>query len=67
MSDHDDHEVVCIPIPLTPETVRRLQALSDICHADPVKVAASLLRDILADDEEAHFLENAVPPSNVKH
>ena len=63
MSDDDHHDVVCIPIPLSQETVRRLQALSNICHADPVKIAASLLHDVLKDDEESNFLLTAPPAS----
>jgi hypothetical protein len=63
MSDHDDHEVVCIPIPLSPETARRLQALSDICHADPVKVAASLLHDLLKEDE---LFNSETPPPGIR-
>jgi hypothetical protein len=51
MSDLDDYPEVFIRIPLSPETAKRLEALSDHCHADPVKVAASLLSDILKDDE----------------
>jgi predicted transcriptional regulator len=43
---------VWVSIPLDPETAARLQNLSDFCHAEPVKVAASLLHDILKDDEE---------------
>jgi hypothetical protein len=52
-----------LSIPLDAKTAERLANLSDVCHNDPVRVAASLLRDILADDEQAHFLEAAAPGS----
>jgi hypothetical protein len=44
-----------ISIPLDAQTADRLTHLSDECHADPVSVAASLLHDVLADDEEANL------------
>ena len=49
-----EEEIVWFSIPLNGETIERLMMLSDICHADPVKVAASLLHDVLKDDEEAN-------------
>lgn len=59
--DPDDTDrVVWLSIPVSPETAARLSNLADICHADPKKVAASLLHDLLKDDEEAHALE-AIP------
>lgn len=51
MSDLDDQPEVCIPVPLSQETARRLQALSAACRADPVAIAASLLAELLADDD----------------
>lgn len=58
MSDHfdDPKETVWITIPLDGETVARLENLSGVCHAEMETVAASLLHDILKDDDEAHFL-----------
>ena len=53
-ADHDD-DVVYFRIPLDAETVARLMEVADISHADPVSVAASLLHDILAEDEDAHI------------
>ena len=47
---------------LAAETAERLRHLSDICHADEKSVAASLLHDILKDDEEAH-----VSPAQQSH
>lgn len=44
---------------LDEETARRLDVLSDGCHSCPESVAASLLHDILKEDEEAHFLLEA--------
>lgn len=55
MADLEDQPTLWIKIPLDGDTVRRLANLSDICHADPVRVAASLLHDVLADDEEANI------------
>jgi hypothetical protein len=51
----DDAPVRWISIPLDPRTAARLANLSDECHADPVQVAASLLHDVLADDEQANL------------
>lgn len=56
MSAPGTDDVAIISIPVDAETYRRLTSLADICHADPKKVAASLLHDILKDDEEAHEL-----------
>jgi hypothetical protein len=58
MSPHlttDDDEIVWFSIPLNGETIERLMNLSNECHAEPVQVAASLLHDILKDDENAHL------------
>jgi hypothetical protein len=52
-----------INIPLDAETSARLSQLSDECHCDPVNVAASLLHDVLADDEAAHSPEATAPGS----
>lgn len=51
----EDQNTIWIRIPLDGETVRRLQNLSNECHAEPMKVAASLLHDLLKDDEEANL------------
>lgn len=61
MSRHDEKPVVWFSVPLDGDTIDRLMNLSDICHADPVAVAASLLHDILADDADAHAL---IEPAN---
>ena len=55
----DQNAVIWISIPLDGETAARLQSLSDVCHAAPTNVAASLLHDILKDDEETHLLLTA--------
>ena len=52
-----------LSIPLDAKTAERLANLSDVCHNDPVRVAASLLHDVLADDEQTHFLEATAPGS----
>jgi bacterioferritin (cytochrome b1) len=43
-------------VSLDEETARRLQSLADICHASEDSVAASLLHDILKEDEDSHTL-----------
>jgi hypothetical protein len=64
MSDADDLPKIRLVLDVSQETIARLQSLSDICHADPRAVAASLLHDILKDDEAAHFL--TAPPPGTK-
>lgn len=54
MREASKTEIVWVSVPLDAETAERLRALSDICHADEKSVAASLLHDVLKDDEEAH-------------
>lgn len=53
----DEDDVILVRV--SGETAARLRVLSDHCHADPVSVAASLLHDLLKDDEDAHFLLTA--------
>jgi len=55
----DETPVIWISIPLDGETAARLQSLSDVCHDAPTNVAASLLHDILKDDEDSHLLLTA--------
>ncbi len=52
---NDETPVIWISIPLDGETAARLQNLSDECRAAPTTVAASLLHDMLKDDEEANL------------
>jgi hypothetical protein len=52
----DDRDIVWVRIPLSGETAERLRSLSDACHDDPANVAASLLHDVLKDDEDSHYL-----------
>lgn len=59
----DDHTVLWVRVPLDEETAARLRNLSDLCHADPISVAASLLHDILKEDAEAHHLLEVMPAS----
>jgi hypothetical protein len=61
--DDEAPPVRWISIPLDAETAARLAHLSDECHADPVSVAASLLHDVLADDEAAHSPGATAPGS----
>ena len=61
--DDDAAPIRWLSIPLDAKTAERLANLSDVCHNDPVRVAASLLRDILADDEAAHSPGATAPGS----
>lgn len=45
-------ETVWINVPLDLETRKRLRGLAKFCQADDTEVAASLLHDILRDDEQ---------------
>jgi hypothetical protein len=49
MRTKDDRERV--PIPLDPETIRRLARFGQATGLHPTDAAAALLRDLLADDE----------------
>lgn len=57
--DDEGEEVVYFRVPLRLDTVARLMTVSELSHADPVAVAASLLNDVLKEDEDAH-LDGAV-------
>lgn len=57
----DDTDVVWISVPLSVRTAARLRNLANDCHAAADKVAASLLHDVLADDEAAHYGDLAAP------
>lgn len=61
MAKETDDTVVWFSIPLDGATIDRLMNLSNVCHAEPVKVAASLLHDILKDDEESNGPEISAP------
>lgn len=71
MAARDDNEVsVPFSISLDGETIDRLMSLSKHCRADPRAVAASLLRDLLRDDElfneepQGFFLSPSSPTLN---
>jgi hypothetical protein len=50
-----NHDTVWINVPLDAETHRMLARLADVCHSPSIEsVAASLLHDIIRDDQEAH-------------
>lgn len=55
--DEDDDGVELVPVPMDRETRRRLVAISEVIRAHPVRVAGSLLRDVLQEDEEAHLFD----------
>jgi hypothetical protein len=56
VQDHDDAggDDLWLRVRLDPCTIARLHNLADLVRADPVAVAASLLHDILRDDDLAH-------------
>lgn len=55
--DHEETEgVLWIRVPLDAITAARLAHLAHIVEAEPVSIAASLLHDILKDDDAAHEL-----------
>lgn len=63
----DDHEeLVLFTIALDDVTVARLMEVADNAHADPRKVAAAIIRDVLEEDAQAHAdgpFENHPPSS----
>lgn len=55
--DHEEAEgVLWIRVPLDAITAARLAHLANIVEAEPISIAASLLHDILKDDDAAHDL-----------
>ena len=50
----DEQEVVWVQVPLDAATAARLHNLANMCHAAPTSVAASLLHDVLAEDDVHH-------------
>lgn len=51
-------------VPLIGETARRLESLAEVCGVGKAEVAASLLHDILEDDEAAHVSPEQVAREN---
>ena len=49
-----------ITVPLDAATAARLHRLSVICEDEPEMLAASLLREILEDDAQAHGETTAI-------
>jgi hypothetical protein len=43
-----------VQVPLDAATAERLNNLADMCHTAPTSVAASLLHDVLAEDDAHH-------------
>lgn len=54
-----EREDAVLRIKLDPATKARLLQLADMCDAEPEKIAASMLHDILQDDAMA---EANIPP-----
>lgn len=68
-SDRKDDEIEEVVIPLDRVTIARLARLSRIVGDHPTSVAASLLHDILKDDELHNEIERSIapPPGTPKH
>lgn len=64
MKSERDNDTVWVRIPLDGTTAIRLLRLSDAIKEDASKIAASLLHDILQDDEDAHNLAG-IPPAEI--
>ncbi len=52
--EEDENGTVWLRVPLIGETRARLDGLARFTGDDPVAIAASLLHDVLEDDESAH-------------
>lgn len=55
--NEDDDDVELVPVPMDRETRRRLVELSKVIGDQPYRVAGSLLRDVLKEDEDAHAFD----------
>lgn len=54
-----DDDVELVPIPLDRETIARLARLGRLVDDHPMRIAGSILHDVLKDDEDAHILDAA--------
>lgn len=52
--EDDQEELVLFTIALDDVTVARLMEIADNAHADPRKVAAAIVKDVLEDDARQH-------------
>lgn len=52
----DEHERTVFEVALDDATVARLMEVADLSHAPPALLIASIVHDVLADDEAAHQL-----------
>ena len=57
----EDERATTFCVPLDDATVARLIELSDICHMPPTLLIASIIHDVLKDDEDAHGFEREKP------
>ena len=55
-AEEDDRGVVFFRVPVDDATVARLMTVADEAHSDPATIIASILHDVLKDDEDAHML-----------
>ena len=54
--------VVFFRVPVDDATVARLMTVADETHNDPATIIASILHDVLKDDEDAYLLTDPDRP-----
>jgi len=52
----EEDGVVFFRVPVDEATVARLMTVADETHNDPAMIIASILHDVLKDDEDAHLM-----------
>lgn len=57
--DRDGNFILLVPLDDT--TATRLMTVADMSHAQPAEVAASIIHEVLADDEAAHLPDPSHP------
>lgn len=57
-TEDEDGPLTEFSVLLDDQTVARLMRLSEMCHTPPRVVLASIIHDVLKDDEDAHLLES---------
>lgn len=67
MGQDDDDDLHILPIPVDAETVARLVKLADKVGKHPIDCAASLLHDLMRDDEMENVHQLADPPTTTRN
>jgi hypothetical protein len=60
--EYTDEPATVFEVMLDDLTVARLIEISDLCHADPATVIASIVRDVLEDDARMHAAQTTPGP-----